>query len=383
MNSNLDPRQWRSWEVDPSTRQSVKLFERAIPVDVTLATPGTAENLVSLSSVPATVNLITNPSFETASPPTSFTAVGSTLSRVNTQYLYGSYSMQVIPNNAAKGEGAYYSLGSFAYDTPLSCSAYLRRAAGSGGDARVELYGVTSAARLAVGNTITLGASWARSQLISPIRKVIHLNINTVVGTFLEDAVVTGGTSGATATIMSVTSDYLIVTAIAGEFRRNEAVSSGAVTAILNSVTHHDINEDLRLYIVSATQHAITYFVDGAQAEVLDSPTAFCDGDQGLLHQWDGTAHASTSRRYRSMGVIKGFNLFITRDAYVAFGRDASSTATLAKDKGVFRRAGTDWWSDHPRIIPRRISFINSISGEQPRIYGEVLGGVEFGPDNA
>lgn len=302
-NPENDPANYKNWtrEVDPSTRQSSHLWTKIVPVDLTLASAGTAENLLLLAPGQPTVNLIDNPSFETDTPPTGYTASGSTLARSNTVAKYGTYSGRITPDNAAVGEGIYVSLGVWPTGKPLTVSVYLQDNAGSGNNARVRVYGVTSAAYLASGNTVTLSNVWQRS-----------------VATYVP-----AGT-GAT--------------------------------------------EELRVYVETVTQHGTVFYADGLQAEATANVTTYCDGAQGLFNEWDGTAHASTSRRYMGLREIRGFDLHCTRDIYL--GYDVVASATL----GEFKRAGTDWWEDHPVYLTKRLSVLNAVAGEQPRVYGRVWG---------
>ena len=54
---NLDPRKWESWELSPSTRQSMSLWTKWYPVNSTIAVAGTAQNLITVSTGLATENL--------------------------------------------------------------------------------------------------------------------------------------------------------------------------------------------------------------------------------------------------------------------------------------------------------------------------------------
>ncbi len=157
-----DPRNYKNWarEDDPSTRKNTQLWQKIQPVDVTLATPQTAQDLILLSAGRPTVNLIDNPSFETGTPPTGYTAQGSVLARSNTVAKYGTYSGRITPANAVAGEGIYISLGRWPMGQPLQVSVYLQDNAGSGNGARVMLWGVTSGAFVATGNTVALSAAW-------------------------------------------------------------------------------------------------------------------------------------------------------------------------------------------------------------------------------
>lgn len=302
--SGLD---WINWEVDPSTRTSVHVWTKWVPVDVTLATPGTAENLFQVSPGEPTINLVTNPSFETGDPPTGYTAVGSTLARSATVANSGTYSLSITPDNAAVGEGGYWTTDDSFAGGPdnserlyLVASVYLQDNVDSGDDARIVITDADGTT-LANGDTITLSSSWQRSTAFYPL-----------------------STTG----------------------------------------------QQYRVYIVTVTQHGTVFYADDLQVEIRQSNTAstYCDGAQGLNYFWDGTAHASMSRRRRGLSTIRGYTLHNTRNLYIAFDHTASSTL------GEYKRAGTDFWGDHPLDVFDRISFINELAGEQPRLYGQIWG---------
>ena len=295
--SDYDVRKY-PWEDKPSTRESTHLWTVYDRVNVTLATPGTAEDAYLISEGNPTINMITNPSIETDT--SNWVASGATLAQSATQALYGTYSLRITPANAIAGEGAYFSLGQIPQRVPLGVSCYLY---GSAGDARIRIYGSTSG-WIADGNTISLGASWQRT--------LVHINSLPDLATGLS--------------------------------------------------------EEIRVYIVTVTQHGTLFYADGMQAEVGDEVSEYCDGAQGWNYKWDGTAHASVSRRFPGIAEIRGLTLHITRDAYVAYDRTASSTT------GELIKAGTDWWEDYPVRVRTNISFINRYAGEQPHIYGRVWG---------
>ena len=297
----LDPSLYKSWELTPSTRESVHLLTKPYPVDKTLAVPGTAEDLITVSPGIATVNMVTNPSFETGNPPTGFTAVGSAIAQSAVYYLYGLNSMEINPNNVAKGEGAYYSLGMFPRNKPLSVSCYLRRGAAGSADSRVELYGVTSAARIAVGNSITLDGSWQRSSFALERINIWRLEHGAVTGgPFQEDETITGGTSGVTAsvnTVFGAPNNYLVIRNMTGGFTKGETITGGTslATAVISKPQWEvAVDQELRIYIVTAAQHNVTFYADGLQAEAWPHITAYCDGAQGYAHFWDGVAHGWT-----------------------------------------------------------------------------------------
>ncbi len=127
-----------------------------------------------------------------------------------------------------------------------------------------------------------------------------------------------------------------------------------------------------RVYFVTTAQIAPVFYVDSFQSEIQrgSGVTPYCDGAQGLNQEWFGTAHASESRRKAGLIASRGFELHFTRDTYIAFDRVASAT-----DGGsIFMRAGADWSPEHPIHADDRISFVNSVVGEQPRVWGVIWG---------
>ena len=95
-NSDQFPENWESWEVDPSTRTSVHVWNKYVPIDVSVGT--SAVDLLSVSRGTPSVNLIKNPSIEHATI-TEFTASGSAISQSSAQAASGSNSLLVNPAN--------------------------------------------------------------------------------------------------------------------------------------------------------------------------------------------------------------------------------------------------------------------------------------------
>ena len=159
-----------NWELDSSTKSSVHLYTKYVPVDVTLTTAGTAQNIITIGTTAGagdanpTVNLATNPSFETANPPTGYTATGSAIAQSAVQFRTGLNSIQVTPNNAAAGEGFYWTTPSQAssLDKPrfITVSAYFRSAAGSANTCRIEIRSADGVTTHATGNAVALAANW-------------------------------------------------------------------------------------------------------------------------------------------------------------------------------------------------------------------------------
>ena len=397
--SVLDPKSYAAWEQDPSTRESIRLHTKPYPVDSTLAVAGTPQNLITVSPGLATVNLVTNPSMDTGATPTGYTARRSAvLAKSALVYKYGAYSLSITPPGTVIGEGAYWDLDSWPMDQPLAVSAYFSDNAGGGDDARVELIAHTTPitdvtnVRIALGNTVTFaGTGWYRSYVVMEPKRVLTILYysNLAVGSFVEDETITGS-SGVTAKVRTVyeagTSGWLAIDTLSDNFLCDKAVApnttvetllgstSGATANVSRIVRSHLNMETLYLAFVTPSIHNTVFYVDGVQAEANFSVTAYCDGDQGYYHWWDGTAHASTSRRWRKLSSIRDYRLHCTKDVYVAYDQDADNTGANAEDRGEFIPAGTDFGENHPIYLDSHISFVNVNAGELPRIYGLVWG---------
>lgn len=267
VSSSFMPSQAESFEVNPSVRTSTSVWTKYVPIDVTLATAGTAQNLYAVSSANiASVNLATNPSFETGDPPTGYTAAGSAISQSAVVARTATNSVLVNPANLAAGEGFYWTtpdIGAAGQDNSnrhfIVASAYFNDNAGSGDDARIEIRDITGATTHASGNTVTLAAAWNRSttQFALPITPAAY-----------------------------------------------------------------------RVYFVTVSQHNTNFYVDDFQFEIRQGgdATDYFDGASNQNTEWIGTAHASESRRRKGLFLIRGFSLHFSRDTYIAFDTTASST---------------------------------------------------------
>jgi len=392
--SDYDPSTYKSWELNPSTRESMMLFTKAYPVDKTLTTAGTAENiiLVDKSSI-ATVNMIANPSIESAT--TGYTALKSTSLTVSSTYKkYGSNSLKIaVTGSHLKGEGAYYNLSTYPKDIPLALSVWGASAGNPAPSARIELLcpdinltGVTGTIRVAVGADAALSGTMARYTLLSGVNRSVKIfTITGANGTFTEDETLTGGTSGATAVVSTVGTGWIAVRngnntlfSCESSFPQNETITgnSSGSTATLIGTNNHILN-NVSLYfafVLSATSNGADFYADGWQAEALPEVTTYCDGAQGYLHWWDGTADASTSRRWRKLSSIRSYRFHVTKDCYVHYNQDANINGTNAEDRGEYIPANTDFGEDHPIHLDAKISFVNAVDTEQPRVYGVIWG---------
>ena len=160
--SDQFPENWESWEIDPSTRTSVHVWNKYVPIDVSVGT--SAVDLLSVSRGIPSVNLVTNPSIENATL-TEFTASGSAISQSSAQAASGSNSLLVNPANAAAAEGFYWS-HAFAGHTEGThiCAQAEVRGASASGDARLEIHS-SAGVVLATGATISLSTSFQRMTL--------------------------------------------------------------------------------------------------------------------------------------------------------------------------------------------------------------------------
>mgnify|MGYP001565336327 CR=1 FL=1 len=293
-----------------SVRDSVQLFPRYVPIDFQLAVAGTAEDIWLVNTDEATRNVITNPSMETADPPTGYTAVGSVISRQAAQFRSGANSLRSVVNNAAAGEGFYWELATnppFARhpEEQLTFSVYLRGNAG-GETVRLRFWDSTNGF-VATSRVLTLDLTWQR------------LSIG---------------------------------------YRPTD---SGLTT---------------RLYVVTDVQQVATFFADDAQLEVQQAATTYCDGAQGLLYAWEGTAHASTSVRRHPTVEVREWDLYFSLDTWVALDRSAATAANR------FRiNAGATWSPDHPYSLQNNFSVLNVNAGERPSVYGVLFGVVRSGSE--
>ena len=97
---------FREWEIDSSTRQSVHSYTKYAPFRSALST--TASTLKSVGQGEIATNWVTNPRVEAADI-TMFTASGSAISRSTAQQSLGAASLLVNPDNSAADEGVYWT----------------------------------------------------------------------------------------------------------------------------------------------------------------------------------------------------------------------------------------------------------------------------------
>jgi len=157
--SDQFPENWESWEIDPSTRTSVHVWNKYIPIDVSVGT--TAVDILTVSRGTPSVNLVKNPSFEGGTI-TDFNLISSSIAFSSAQASSGTQSLLVNPTNAQAGEGFYWShaFAGHTEGTHICAQAEVRGASGSG-DARLEIHS-SAGVVLATSATISLSTSFQR-----------------------------------------------------------------------------------------------------------------------------------------------------------------------------------------------------------------------------
>jgi len=293
------------------------------PVDTTLTTADTVQDLFTLAPKRHAVNVFTNPGFETDDISSAWTVSGSAASRVTTAQRSGKYHLLINPANSAAGEGAYTTITQVPDSNPqwqhhIVASAYVRGASASGD----VVLSITDSSGVAVASSAThsLTTSYAR----------LEVGYMLPVGT--------------------TTNSY-------------------------------------RINVATATQHNINIYVDDLQVELNDegAATPYIDVvTHGVNTQWHGTANASTSQRLPTLAAITFFDLTFVNNTYIAFDNTAVSARTngswtpsaaeVLASGSIYVPTGTTWRKEARTDIYDRISFVNADSGETPRVYGAVWG---------
>jgi len=153
------PENWPQWEIDPSTRTSVHVWNKYVPIDAQVGT--SAVDLLTVSRGEPAVNLVKNPSIEHATI-TEFTASGSAISQSSAQAATGSNSLLVNPANAAAGEGFYWThtFAGHTEGTAIVAQCEVRGASASG-DVKIVIQN-SAGVELAASATHSLSTSFVR-----------------------------------------------------------------------------------------------------------------------------------------------------------------------------------------------------------------------------
>ena len=301
-----------------TVRESVGTLSKLIPINKTLASANTAEDLISLeNNTPPAMNLITNPSMEVGTPPTGWTASGSTMTRQTTTPRTGTYSMRCVTADAADNEGAYYSVTGLPRGW-YSCSAYVRHSGGGTVIGRATSDGGTT---FSDGPQVTMGNNWNG-----------RVTINHQV------------------TTDSATLDFYVVT---------------------------DSQQDITFLVDDAQVEPSWAYVMGMAGTNDPNPptslvTTFVDPLIERFSRWTGTEDASVSIREPGLSEIYDIYLYsLTNDAVIDFNRTATNTGDAA---GLVLKAGVANAINLRHIVKHNISFRNNTNGETCNIIGYVRG---------
>ena len=152
---------YRGWEQDSSTRQSVHAYTKYHPFSE--ATSTTAETLKTVAAGEIAANWVTNPRVE-SSTITMFTATGSAISRDTGQQSVGSASLLANPANSAAGEGWYWESPTIPFSVnPQHLSVQLEhRGASASGTVKLEIRDADGTSVLATSGSSDLATSWTR-----------------------------------------------------------------------------------------------------------------------------------------------------------------------------------------------------------------------------
>jgi len=151
---------FRQWEIDSSTRQSVHSYTKYAPFRSALST--SASTLKSVGQGEIATNWVTNPRVEAADI-TMFTASGSAISRSTAQQSLGAASLLVNPDNSAADEGVYWTSPTIPFSVnPQHISVQIEhRGASASGAVTLEIMD-SSGNVLATSGTDNLATSWRR-----------------------------------------------------------------------------------------------------------------------------------------------------------------------------------------------------------------------------
>ena len=301
-----------------TVRESVGTLSKFIPINKTLASANTAEDLINLeSNTPPALNLVTNPSMELGTPPTGWTASGSTMTRQTTTPRTGTYSMRCVTANTAAYEGAYYSLTNLPSGW-YSCSAYVRRSGGG-----------------------------------------------TVIGRATSD----GGTTFSDSPAVTMANDWT------GRVTVNHQVTVDNSTLSFYVVTNTQQNIT---YLVDDVQIEPSWAYVMGMAGVHDpnpptsQVTTFVDPLLERFSRWMGTTDASVSIREPSISEIHDIYLYsLTNDAVIDFNRTATNSGVAV---GYVLKAGVANAISLRHIVKHNISFRNNTDGETCNVIGYVRG---------
>jgi len=302
---------YREWDIDSSTRQSVHPVNRYVAISNAAST--TAEDVYSLvaNGGEKATNWVTNPSVE-SSTISMYTATGSAISQSSAQASDASNSLLVNPDNSALGEGFYWESPKIARSINpqhITVQCEHRGASASG---------------------------------------TVEINITDSSGTELASS----GSSSLATSWTAINTQYTI------------PANTDAATYRLYVVTQaqHNIDwyTDKIMFEVREDTTAVSTYLDGNQT-----------GAEGSLYEWTGTTNLSTSIKKPSLTSIRGFQ-FKNQSAtaadiiYLAFDTTATSS------NGIPIYGGQTLESNFPLDFRGKISMI--AAQNTPTLTGVIWG---------
>ncbi len=302
---------YREWDIDSSTRQSVHPYNRYVAISNAAST--TAEDVYSIvaSGGEKATNWVLNPGVE-GSNVDEFVVTGSAASRSTAQQSEGAASLLVNPANSAVGEGFYWTSPKIARSINpqhITVQCEHRGASASG---------------------------------------TVEINITDSSGTELASS----GSSSLDTSWVAINTQYTI------------PANTDAASYRLYVVTpaQHNINFyiDKIMFEVREDTTAVSTYLDGNQT-----------GGEGSLYEWTGTTNLSTSIKKPSMSAIRGFQFKNQSGTaadiiYIAF--DTTATAS----NGIPIYGGQTLDTNFPLDFRGKISMI--AAQNTPTLSGVIWG---------
>jgi len=332
------PEHWAEWEVDPSTRSSVHLWTKYLPINATVVGTGTpvpGTDLLIISRGTPSVNKVTNPSFETGSPPTGYTEItAGGLSRV----LASGDGEISVPTFAANG---------------IDGRAYVAKvtATGNSADGSNGFYWTTGneAGHSQYGNTLT-GSCFVSSEQSSSAAGAVKMVIYDSSGTVLA----TGDAITLTQAWQRTSVQYNLVRGLPAASYRVGIVAAG--TAWNMNTTPYYVDG----FMFENRQDGISIgdYTDGAQAI-----------DKGAVYEWDGAADASESIKRIGLSRVRGIRIKNddgSNPIYLCIDTDASIA------NGIKIAAGETFETNWPIDAESKITAI--ATGGNVAVHGVIWG---------
>ena len=302
---------YREWDIDSSTRQSVHPYNRYVAISNAAST--SAEDVYSIvaSGGEKATNWVLNPGIE-GSNVGEFVVTGSAAARDTGQQSEGAASLLVNPANSAAGEGFYWNSPTI----PISVNP----------------------------QHITVQCEHRGASASG----TVEINITDSSGTELASS----GSSSLDTSWVAINTQYTI------------PANTDAASYRLYVVTpaQHNINFyiDKIMFEVREDTTAVSTYLDGNQT-----------GGEGSLYEWTGTTNLSTSIKKPSMSAIRGFQFKNQSGTaadiiYIAF--DTTATAS----NGIPIYGGQTLDTNFPLDFRGKISMI--AAQNTPTLSGVIWG---------